>query len=280
MLEPSLVFVGVVVILTTLTIIAIFTYPVVQQWRREHLKCQPLSPAQQTLLAAYLPLYDAFDLEMRRRWEGHIQILLAEKQFIGCRGLQVTAEMRLIVVAVAALLLLNERGQYFPKLRSILLYPDAYIVREAVSRGHGIAEERLSFRTGESWTTDQVLLSWAQVQYDLAHWRDGQNLVLHEFAHQLDQEDGTAEGVPVLARQADYRTWGTVMRAEYQRLRDSVAQGEPTILNPYGSTHPAEFFAVATETFFEKPEQLLAHHPALYGQLQRYYQLDPLHWYC
>jgi hypothetical protein len=125
-----------------------------------------------------------------------------------------------------------------------------------------------------------VLLSWAQVQYDLAHWRDGQNLVLHEFAHQLDQEDGTAEGVPVLARQADYRTWGTVMRAEYQRLRDSVAQGEPTILNPYGSTHPAEFFAVATETFFEKPEQLLAHHPALYDQLQRYYQLDPLHWYC
>ncbi|MEW6499597.1 MAG: M90 family metallopeptidase, partial [Cyanobacteriota bacterium] len=133
-------------------------------------------------------------------------------------------------------------------------------------------------RLGESWTNDQLVLSWEQVKQDTYNWRDGHNVVLHEFAHQLDQEDGKAEGVPILQRDSDYDLWAKVMTEEYQQLCNDIQRGVKTVMNSYGATNPAEFFAVATETFFEKPRQLLKQHPALYEQLQRYYQLDPVQW--
>jgi hypothetical protein len=176
------------------------------------------------------------------------------------------------------LLLLNERGKYFPKLRSILIYPSAYLVNETTSTGSYVVEERRVARLGESWINDQLVLSWEQVKQDTCNWKDGHNVVLHEFAHQLDQEDGKAEGVPVLRQTSDYSIWANVMTEEYQRLCDDVQRGAKTVINSYGATNPAEFFAVATETFFEKPQQLLKQHPALYEQMQRYYQLDPVQW--
>jgi MtfA peptidase len=259
-------------------IVAIFGYPAFVRWRRQRLKGRPLSLQQQATLNASLPMYENLTAAERRRLQGHIRILIAEKQFIGCGGLQVTAQMQMTVAAIAALLLLNERGKYFPRLRSILIYPDAYVVHETVAIGGGVMEERQVARLGESWTTDQVVLSWKQIQDDLAHWTDGRNVVLHEFAHQLDQEDGQAEGVPILHQDADYAVWAEVMESEYRQLCDRVETGAKTIMDPYGATNPAEFFAVATETFFERPQPLLTHHPRLYEQLRRYYRLDPVHW--
>ncbi|WP_404788017.1 zinc-dependent peptidase [Altericista sp. CCNU0014] len=273
MIETAIVLVAI-----GLIIAAIFSYPAWVRWRRSRLKRRPLSPQQQATVECSLPAYECLTPNERRRLQGHIQVFIAEKQFIGCRGLQVTPEMKVTVAAIAALLLLNERGKYFPRLRSILIYPDAYVVRETVAVGGGVVEERQTARLGESWTTDQVVLSWKQIQDDLAHWNDGKNVVLHEFAHQLDQEDGKAEGVPILHRDADYAIWAEVMAAEYQQLCDRVERGAATILNPYGATDPAEFFAVATETFFEMPQQLLTHHRRLYEQLQHYYRLDPARW--
>jgi MtfA peptidase len=265
-------------LLIGLIIAAIFVSPFLVKQRRNRLKHRPFPPLWQTIIENNLPIYLRLSPAERRRLQGHIQVFLAEKQFIGCQGLQVTEEMKLIIAAVACLLLLNERGKYFPKLSSILIYPTTYFVTQTVATSDYVVEEKREARLGESWVKDQVVLSWEQVQQDIHNWRDGHNVVLHEFAHQLDQEDGKAEGVPILPRKSDYPIWAKVMTEEYQQLCNDVQEGKNTVINSYGATNPAEFFAVATETFFEKPQQLLKKHPALYQLLQPYYQLDPVQW--
>jgi Mlc titration factor MtfA (ptsG expression regulator) len=273
MVETIIVFLIIGLIIT-----GILVNPVLIKWRRNRLKQHPFPPLWHAIVEANLPIYPHLSPAERRRLRGHIQVFLAEKQFIGCGGLQVTEEMKLIVAAIACLLLLNERGKYFPKLHSILIYPSTYLVNETASAGKYVVEERRVARLGESWTNDQVVLSWEQVKRDTRNWQDGHNVVLHEFAHQLDQEDGRAEGVPILQQNSDYFIWAQVMTEEYQQLCNDVERGVKTVMDSYGATNPAEFFAVATETFFEKPRQLLKNHPALYEQLQRYYQLDPVQW--
>ena len=104
------------------------------------------------------------------------------------------------------------------------------------------------------------------------------NVVIHEFAHQLDQEKGFANGAPPLGTRGRYHTWSQVMGNEYAHLQWRASQGEPTLLNPYGATAPAEFFAVASEVFFEQPQRMAAEHPALYEELRRFYCVDPANW--
>lgn len=273
MVETIIVF-----LIVGLAIAFILVQPVLIKRRRNHLKRRLFSPLWNAIIENNLPIYSSLSPAERRRLQGHIQVFLAEKQFIGCGGLQVTEEMKLIVAAVACLLLLNERGEYFPKLRSILIYPSTYFVNETIATGNYVVEEKRVARLGESWSKDQLVLSWEQVKQDTCNWRDGHNVVLHEFAHQLDQADGKAEGVPILPQNSDYAIWAQVMTAEYQQICDDVQRNVKTVINSYGATNPAEFFAVATETFFEKPQQLLKNHPALYDLLQGYYQLDPVQW--
>ena len=269
-----------IIILTLigLIVMGIFFYPLLVARRRHHLKQLPFPAPWQAIIKQNLPIYPHLAPDERRRLQGHMQVFLAEKQFIGCGGLQITPEMKIIVAAVACLLLLNEQGRYFSKLRSILLYPSTYVVRAKTALGNYVVEESRVARLGESWTTEQVVLSWEQIQRDTNNWQDGHNVILHEFAHQLDVEEGKVPGVPLLSRTGDYSLWAQVMRREYQQLRDEVERGVKTVIDAYGATNPAEFFAVATETFFEKPRQLLAKHPSLYQQLQGYYQLNPIQW--
>jgi MtfA peptidase len=266
-----------VLLIAAFAILGILGYPTWVKQRRNRLKERPFPTLWAATVEHNLPLYYRLSSEERKRLQGHIQVFLAEKQFIGCGGLQITAEMKLIIASVACLLLLNERRKYFPKLRSLLIYPSAYWVNETISTGY-VVEKRRVARLGESWSADQVVLSWDQVQQDMQNWQDGRNVVLHEFAHQLDQEDGKAEGVPILPQEADYQEWATVMTTEYQQLCQDVERGKKTVMDSYGATNPAEFFAVATETFFEKPQQLFKKHPALYRQLQAFYKLTPLDW--
>ncbi|MBD2083436.1 zinc-dependent peptidase [Trichocoleus sp. ST-U3] len=268
----------IIFLIVGLIITGILVNPVLVKRRRNRLQQRPFLPLWNAIVENNLPVYLFLSPAERKRLQGHIQVFLAEKQFIGCGGLAVTEEMKVIIAAVACLLLLNERETYFPKLRSILVYPSTYLVNETAYTGNYIVEERRVARLGESWTNDQLVLSWEQVKQDTYNWRDGHNVVLHEFAHQLDQEDGKAEGVPILQRDSDYDLWAKVMTEEYQQLCNDIQRGVKTVMDSYGATNPAEFFAVATETFFEKPRQLLKQHPALYDQLQRYYQLDPVQW--
>ncbi|MDJ0568217.1 MAG: zinc-dependent peptidase [Pleurocapsa sp. MO_192.B19] len=269
----------IVVFLTMMVIIAlIWLVPVLTQLRRQRLKNQPMSLHWLTIIQQNLPIYQHLPEPLQKRLQGHVNVILAEKQFVGCGGLSITSEIKLTIAAIASLLLLNERGEYYPKLCSILVYPSAYVVNQTKPISNYVVQESKVVRLGESWTRDRVVLSWSQIKYDTQNWQDGHNVILHEFAHQLDSESGTANGVPILEQESDYVTWALVFTREYQQLIKNVQRGSQTVMDAYGTTNPAEFFAVATETFFEKPKQLAQLHPALYNQLKRYYKLDPVAW--
>ncbi|MEQ9367526.1 MAG: zinc-dependent peptidase [Coleofasciculus chthonoplastes F3-SA18-01] len=252
--------------------------PLLTKWRRNRIRNKAFPRRWQTFIEQTLPFYYRLPQSQQRNLQGYMAVFLAEKQFIGCRGLQITEEIKLTIAAQACLLLLNDSGDYYPNLVSILVYPSAYRVKPTKRISDYIVEERDEVRLGESWTRDQLVLSWQQIEYDIQNWQDGHNVVLHEFAHQLDQTDGIINGVPKLDSKADYRTWAQIFTQEYQQLQRDAQRGRKTVMNKYGATDPAEFFAVATETFFEKPEQMARKHTAIYRQLKYYYKLDPLDW--
>ena len=142
----------------------------------------------------------------------------------------------------------------------------------------GVVHDRRQVLSGESWVLGQVVLSWADVLAGAAIPDDGRNVVIHEFAHQLDQQKGHANGAPILAGRRHYRRWSRVLGEEYSRLQEQARGGQATLLNHYGATNPAEFFAVISEIFFEQPMHLAGEHPALYRELSRFYRVDPLSW--
>jgi hypothetical protein len=248
-------------------------------WRRRRIAQRPFPAEWRTILRRRMPLLRRMPADLQLQLKRHMQVFLAEKPFIGCNGLEVTEEMKVLVAAQACLLILNRPSDYFPKLRQILLYPSAYWADRREGDASGVQHERREARSGESWVQGQVILSWPDVLGGAADPADGQNLVIHEFAHQLDQERGRATGAPFLGERARYARWAAVMSTEYRRLREQLARGEPTLLSPYAATEPAEFFAVASEVFFERPLEMAQLHAALYGELARYYRVDPLAWH-
>lgn len=245
--------------------------------RRRRIKRRILPLNWLIIIEQNVPLYKRLPESLQRRLLEHINVLLAEKQFKGCGGLEITDEIKLTIAAQAALLLLNERGTYFSKLHLILVYPSAFIASQTTAFGAQYLEE-IQVKSGESWQIGIVVLSWEDIRRDVHNWKDGRNVILHEFAHQLDQESGDVSGVPILEKRADYVSWGRIFREEYEKLCHKVAQGVETVIDEYGATNPAEFFAVVTETFFEKPFQMKKEHPELYQELKRYYQLEPTEW--
>jgi Mlc titration factor MtfA (ptsG expression regulator) len=221
-----------------------------------------------------VPLYAALPPASRKEVEGHVQVLLEEKHFEGAGGLELTDEVRVTIAAHAALLLLRsgpDEADYFPGLVTVLVYPGAYRAPTAEHRD-GIVSEGDEARLGESWHRGVVVLAWDAARAGARDARDGQNVILHEFAHQLDTADGAADGVPPLDGRSQYAAWARALAPEYARLR---ANPRSSVLDGYGAESPAEFFAVATEAFFEKPRQTRARHPALYAELRDFYRLDP-----
>lgn len=218
--------------------------------------------------------------ELRPRLEGYTLYLMETRNFEACGGLEeVTREMKALICVQAALLLVGlERHRFYPGLLSILVYPGAF--RDRGHRRFGIAEEDdRGTLLGESWETGSVILSWDSVVAGARNADDGMNVTIHEFAHQLDQENGT-DGVPVLRNRDAYRQWARVLEEHYEELVEEVEKGKGsrTLIDPYGATNPAEFFAVVSETFFEESAELREEHPELYEQLRNYYGLDPANW--
>ena len=207
---------------------------------------------------------------------GHVQVFLAEKSFEGCDGLEMTDEIRVTIAAQACILLLHRETDYFAKLVSILVYPSTYVVPGGQHVGAGMISLEEEARLGESWISGVVVLVWDSVLAGARDMHDGHNVVLHEFAHQLDQEDGASDGAPILPRHSRYVAWARVLGNDFNALVESTHRGDRGVIDRYGATNPAEFFAVVTEAFFEKPRQLKSKHPELYEQLQGYYRQDPL----
>jgi hypothetical protein len=258
--------------------LALFVYP---SWRQRRVLRQPVPPAWLRLIDAKLPRLRKLSADERRQLLDRIRLFLDEKQFHGCAGLEVTDEMRLVIAAQACLLLLNRNGGVFTTLRHVLIYPAMFSKQEDTRNEDGTVSSVHKTMLGESWGghggDGKVVLSWDDVEYDLEHVDDGENVVLHEFAHQLDAENGSDNGAPIL-RNNDVERWKTVMEREFKSLGRAVARGEETFLDPYAATAPAEFFAVLTETFFEMPEALRSWHPSLYRELRQYYCVDPVRW--
>jgi len=243
--------------------------------RRNRLRSQPFPESWATILQRNVPYYLRLSPNDQRELEQHIQVFVAEKNFEGCGGLEMTDEIKVTIAAYACILLLHREHDYYPRLKSILVYPDVYPVA-GVRRGLGnIVVEGDEMRAGESWRTGAVVVSWNHAFHRPADPNAGRNVVLHEFAHQLDQEDGFENGAPVL-RTSMYAAWARILGREYRALSEAADADRPTLLDKYGATNPAEFFAVVTEYFFEQPHQLKTQHPELYEELKLYYRQDPV----
>jgi MtfA peptidase len=244
--------------------------------RRRNLRGQTIPSAWRSTLTRSLSLFRRLPPEDQTELLRHIQVFLAEKRFEGCGGLELTDEIRLTISAQACILLLHRETDYYPQLSTILVYPSSYIVPGERHLEGPIWEEGDQTLLGHA--TDRlgsIVLAWDAAQKGAANSSDGRNLVLHEFAHQLDFEDYATDGAPALATRAEYATWAQVMRREFIALQTADEAGSPTVLDTYGATNSAEFFAVATEAFFERPRELRARHPELYGALGQYFRQDP-----
>jgi len=243
--------------------------------RRDALRRRPFPLEWRTIIEKNVPYLAGVPSEDREEIAGHIQVFLDEKRFEGCGGLEITDEIRVTIAAQACVLLLHRRATYFPNLVSILVYPTAYLVPAGPGMSDGRPNNPAQARLGESWARDVLVLAWDSVISGASDIHDGHNVVLHEFAHQLDQESGTGDGAPVLPRRSMYVAWARVLGHDFDELVRNTQHHHRTLIDHYGATNPAEFFAVATEAFFEKPRQLRAKHSALYLELQQFYCQDP-----
>jgi len=235
-----------------------------------------LQEAQRSIIAENVPLYKKLPTDLRNTLEGKINLFLDQIDFQGYEGLEVTEKMRLIIASQACMLVVN-KNIWYKNLRTILVYPNAFKSQQVESDGY-VHTVRETVRTGESWARGPVVLSWAHAKQGAFIDDDGHNVVLHEFAHQLDDLSGDTDGAPILDGDHNGSNWTQTFRKAYARLVDTVQKGHKSFLDPYGATAPAEFFAVAVEFFFEKPAALKQEEAALYEHLAAYFKLDPAEW--
>ncbi len=245
------------------------------EWRRRRTARASFPAAWLGVLRERIPYYRLLTEQEQRELRRLIRVFLAEKTFEGCGGLEMTDEIRVTIAAQACILLLNRAHDYYPGLRSILVYPSSYTAPSEFVDDAGIVHEGDEHRLGEAWLRGAIILSWDDVRRDASDFADGRNVTLHEFAHQLDQQDGSFDGAPLLER-GHYRSWARVLMREYRALGEAADRGQATLLDQYGASDPAEFFAVVTEAFFECPEALQSRHPELYAELKKFYRQDPI----
>lgn len=246
-------------------------------WRRHRITRQPFPGTWREILRRRVPHYLELPAPHQRALRQRVQVLLAEVPFIGCDGLVIDDEIRVTIAGQAAFLLLG-RGGSFGALREVLVYPAEVVVPSVHTDGDGVVHERRAVLAGQSWQQGRVVLAWDAVLRGAADPHDGTNVVMHEFAHQIDQETGPANGAPYVGRGRAPRIWERVMSEAFAALQARLARGEEGLIDPYGATNPAEFLAVTTELFFERPQALAEAHPALYAQLRQCYRVDPVSW--
>lgn len=257
---------------------------------------RPFASAHSKILRKNLPAYAGMPVPLQLQLKRLIKQFLHEKKFVGCDGFEITDEVRVTIAAKACLLLLNRRMPVYPDLSMVLVYPSAFVVpRQQVGVG-GVVTHQNQTLSGESWGDGRVILAWDHILNDIAHHGSGHDVVMHEFAHQLDSASGRTNGAPVLPSKARYERWSAVFAAEFTALQAAAEryqhrgqyshhgshphldEAHEPVLDFYGASSPPEFFAVATEAFFGKPAALAQYHRALFDELRAYYQVDPRYW--
>lgn len=248
--------------------------PMLAARRRKALIERSLSGAERASLAEYWPCYSRVPPALAPKLNALAVVFAAEKDFIGCGGLTVTPPMRLAIAAQACLLALGHEGPPYESLRSVLVYPSQFVVPGEWHDDDGVVTEESRVLAGESWDVSRVILSWEDVD---SRGAPGQayNVVFHEFAHYLDHESG---GAPWIAGSDARRRWMQLLDDELERLRAQAEAGERSFLDPYAAEDRSEFFAVASEAFFEEPALFAREMPALYQALTGVYRLNPAGW--
>ena len=249
-----------------------------RRWRFNRAVNRPFPANWSEILQRRLVVYGKLPMPLRLEWEKLILHFLHTKHFEGCGGLALTDEIRVVIAAEACLLILNRPSTRYAGLRWIYVYPSTFIAKRERQDEYGVVSGGKTHLLGESWSNGRVILAWDSVEEGHRDYTDGRNVVLHEFAHQLDQEDGSADGAPLLYTRDSYTVWSKVFSEEFEDLHRDLAEGRRTLIDSYGATNPAEFFAVVTEVFFERPQIMKQKHPELYEQMLDYYRLDPMLW--
>jgi len=242
--------------------------------RRRSILAEPFPQVWNDILSKETPFYGGLDSEEQARLRDLIQIFISEKNWEGCGGLTLTEEIKVVIAAQACLLILNFDREIYPNVDSILVYPSGFIARQKSISPDGVVNESPSGLLGEAWLSGPIIVSWSDAREGALNQVDGHNVVYHEFAHQLDMRDGSADGVPRL-EEAQYETWAKVMSSEYADLVKKAEHPHKSLLDLYGAVNAAEFFAVATECFFEKSVRMRETHSDLYEVLQGFYRQDP-----
>ena len=219
------------------------------------------------ILNRKIPLFKRMPSDLQIQLKKHIRIFIDKKNFIGREGIVISDEIKVVIAAQACLLLLNRETFFFRELKNIEVFPLAFLSGDE----HKII-------VGESWSRGKVLISWNDTINGARYEDDGNNVVIHEFAHQLDLETGNTDGKPLLEKHENIHSWSTIMAKELKKLKLHSENGLPTLLSEYGATNEAEFFAVASEVFFEQSEQMWERHPELYSQFKHLYQVNPKSW--
>ncbi|MCR2834819.1 zinc-dependent peptidase [Parerythrobacter lacustris] len=244
--------------------------------RRAQLLATPLTPEQRAVVERLVPLVKRLPADLRTAHEGKMNLLLDQVTFRGYNGVEVTEEMQLSIAAQACLLIVNS-PVWYDTLRNVLLYPSAFLTGHARQDGQFVHQNNHG-TLGESWARGPVVLSWDDALYGGLNMHDGQNVVLHEFAHQLDALTGDTDGIPILRKGQAYAGWEKAMLDAYNDHVERLERGEYTLIDPYGATNHEEFFAEAIVTFFERPQELRREEPTLYAQLAQLLALDPARW--
>lgn len=242
----------------------------------DHFRARPDAPIRWDRIPERIPYVSLLTVAERDRLGELGSRFLRQKRFEGAGGQRIDVNVRSMIAAQACLLHLGLEGPLFPTVRTVIVYPGPYRVQGTEQRPEGVQVPMAQVRSGESWDYGTLVLSWRDVIDGAADPADGRNVVLHEFAHQLDEETGETNGAPALPSRDRYESWQRDFQRAFSRLRMAAATGDRTPpLHTYAASTPAEFFAVSSEVFFERPHALRAYDPAIYQQLQAYYRQDP-----
>jgi Mlc titration factor MtfA (ptsG expression regulator) len=249
--------------------------PIFRFLRRKWLLYRPFPELWQEILDTSVPYYGLLSEDLKQTLRNHLVIFMDEKLFEGCQGLEITEEMKIIISAYACVLLLGEPAGYYPDLQSILVYPDDYIAPVHEESEGGIISEGTQARKGESWDLGSIVLSWDDIRENINHRSSNQNLIFHEFAHQLDDHYSLTAGIGEAGEVFREDEWTRILAEAFRKLQRKARRGSPCVLDAYGATHPAELFSVATEAFFLNPYQLQREFSKLYDVLKTFYNIDP-----
>lgn len=249
--------------------------------RRRRLMQQDFPDEWLRILKNTVPYYQQLPEDQQKKLQGLINIFIDEKTFEGCGGLQITDEIKVTIAAQACILILGlkDLSSFYPGLRSILVYPRHYFARVKQHHEGGVVEEGVQSRHGEAWSHGNIVLAWDEVKQGAGDYRDGQNLVFHEFAHHLDYEYGATQPIADSDEETSFLAWARILSNEYEGFLDDLRKRQETLFDEYGAENMSEFFAVVTECFFEQPKEMKHSHSELYEQLTKFYQQDPLQYH-